>query len=354
MYQSPLSFSPYAARTVEWRDEETGAEAFVCLAETLRGPALGGTRLHAYAKAEHAVAEAEQLATAMSYKAALAGLRLGGGKAVINAEATKWSERERAAFFTQFGQFIDSFKGLYLTTEDSGTTAEDMASIKRSTNYVVGLPEGMGGSGSPSPYTALGLLRAMRACAKKAFGKESLSGKIVAVQGVGSVGSELVKLLASEGAEVVCADLVEERAQAMKKKFGAKIVAPEEIFSVPCDIFAPCALGPVLNGKTLGKLQASIVCGAANNQLASMEIGEKLHAQGVLYAPDFLVNAGGLIAVSAEPVVSGKPFDRAAVLVGVEKIGERMAELLRFSEESMLSPAMAATVLAEQRLEARP
>ena len=153
---------------------------------------------------------------------------------------------------------------------------------------------------------------------------------------------------------MVCADLIEARAQEMKKKFGAKIVAPEEIFSVPCDVFAPCALGGVLNAASVRELDARVVCGAANNQLASMETGEKLHEKGVLYAPDFLVNAGGLIAVSAEPVVSGKPFDRQEVLQKVHAIGERMAELRRFSEESLLSPAMAATVLAEQRLEARP
>ncbi len=353
MYQSPLSFSPYAARTVEWVHEATGIEAVVCIAETLRGPALGGTRVRKYASAEQALAEAEQLAAAMSYKAALAGLPLGGGKAVIDADLPKeLGERDRAEFFAEYGKFIDSFKGTYLTTEDSGTTAEDMASIKRATNFVVGLPEKLGGSGSPSPYTALGVLRAMQACAKKTFGaRATLQGRTVAVQGVGSVGRELVVLLAKEGAQVICADLIEARAQEMKKKFGAKVVAPEEIFSRQVDIFAPCALGGGLNAKTLDELACKIVCGAANNQLAGLEIGEQLHERDVLYAPDFLVNAGGLIAVSAEPVVSGKPFDRAAVLAQVEAVGSRMAELLQFSEESLLSPAMAAQVLAEQRME---
>jgi len=160
-----------------------------------------------------------------------------------------------------------------------------------------------------------------------------------------------VALLAQAGAEVVCADLIEARAQEMKKRFGAKVVAPEEICSQRADVFAPCALGGVLNAKTLDGLASKIVCGAANNQLAGLEIGEQLHESGVLYAPDFLVNAGGLIAVSAEPVVSGKAFDRAAVLAQVAEIGPRMAELLQFSAESLLSPAMAANVLAEQRLE---
>ena len=348
--QSPLSFSPAAARTVSWSQEASGIQAVVALDSLALGPALGGTRARKYASLDEAEADAQALAAAMSYKAALAGLPLGGGKAVIDADLKGLDVKERAAFFADFGQFVDSLKGAYITTEDSGTTTEDMACIRQGTRYVVGLPEKMGGSGSPSPYTALGVLQGMKACAKKVFGKESLAGRTVAVQGVGSVGRELVALLVQAGAHVVCADLIEARVQEAKKKFGVQVVAPEEIHSVEADVFAPCALGDALNAKTVEALACKIVCGAANNQLASQEAGEALHEQGILYAPDYLVNAGGLIAVSAEPVVSGKAFDRAAVLERVQAIGARTEELLRFAEESVLSPAWAARVLAEQRL----
>ncbi len=350
MYSKPLSFSPSAMRVVEWTHPTLGFRACVAIDGHSLGPALGGTRVRKYVSFEDAVAEAGALASAMSYKAALASLPLGGGKAVIDADLGRLSAQVRADFFADFGRFIDSLKGAYITTEDAGTTAEDMACIRQGTRYVVGLPEAMGGSGSPSPYTALGVLEGMKAAAEKAFGDASLAGKTVAVQGVGSVGSELVALLAGQGAKIVCADLMKERAQAMKEKFAAKIVTPEEIYSTACDVFAPCAFGGGLNEKTVPKLRARVVCGAANNQLASVQAGEQLHERGILYAPDFLVNAGGLIAVSAEPVVSGKPFDKEEVLRKVAEIETRTSDLLRFAEESVLPPVWAALVLAEQRM----
>ncbi|MFI5309206.1 MAG: Glu/Leu/Phe/Val dehydrogenase dimerization domain-containing protein [Polyangiales bacterium] len=278
-------------------DPGTELRAIVAVHDTRLGPALGGCRFIRYASQAAAVTDALRLARAMTSKAALARLRHGGGKAVLIEPA---GEYDRKALLTGFARFVGDLGGRYITTEDSGTSPEDMQVVRQHTKHVCGADVRGGGSGDPSPFTALGVRRGIEACVKLALGKDNLTGVRVAVQGVGHVGYHLCKELAASGARLTVADVRDELAARAAADFGAQIVNSAAIHRSECDVYAPCALGGAINDRTLPELRCKIVAGAANNQLASDHNGLMLQERGILYAPDYAINAGGLINVAQE------------------------------------------------------
>ncbi|NNF26244.1 MAG: amino acid dehydrogenase, partial [Gemmatimonadetes bacterium] len=262
--------------------------------DTTLGPALGGTRFWNYATDEEAIIDALRLSRGMTYKAAITGLNLGGGKSVIIGN-NRTDDREM--IFRAHGRAVESLKGRYITAEDVGTSVEDMEFVRMETDHVVGL---MGRSGDPSPVTAFGVYRGIKACAKERYGDDDLSGRHVAVQGLGHVGHYLCRYLAEDGARLTITDIRDDRVESVAGELEAESVNPEEIYSVDADIFAPCALGAVVNDDTLKVMEFDIIAGAANNQLAQSRHGEELHQHNVLYAPDYVINAGGLVNVYGE------------------------------------------------------
>jgi leucine dehydrogenase len=276
-------------RVVLWSDPPSNYRGVIAVHSTALGPAVGGTRFWDYASDEEASLDALRLSRGMTYKSALAGLPFGGGKAVIVGD-NRTPRREE--LFRAHGRFVESFGGCYITAEDVGTTPADMEYVRMETRHVAGL---MCGSGNPSPVTAHGVLRAMQAAAKHRWGSDDLEGVRVAVQGCGSTGYHLAKELHARGARLVVADVDAARAEAAAREFGASVVAPEEIVGVEADVFAPCALGGVINDRTLARLKAGVVVGSANNQLSESRHGDALEELGVTYVPDYLANAGGLI-----------------------------------------------------------
>jgi leucine dehydrogenase len=278
-------------------DKATGLKAIVAIHDSRLGPALGGCRFLPYDTDEDALVDALRLARGMTYKAALAGLGHGGGKSVLIQPKQHF---DRVALFRAFGRFIDNLGGHYITAEDSGTGLEDMEVLRTVTKHVTGVDVAHGGSGDPSPFTALGVRRGIEACVKLKLGRDSLADVHVAVQGVGHVGYELCKELHAAGAKISVADVDPLKAERATREFGANVVPLDRIFETPCDVIAPCALGSALNDATIPRLVAKIVAGAANNQLAQPRHGDDLHARGILYAPDYAINAGGLVNVAQE------------------------------------------------------
>jgi leucine dehydrogenase len=278
-------------------DKATGLKAIIAIHDSRLGPALGGCRFIEYDTDEDAVVDALRLARGMTYKAALAGLGHGGGKSVIIRPKSHF---DRVALFRAFGKFVDDLGGHYITAEDSGTGLEDMEVIRTMTKSVTGVDVARGGSGDPSPFTALGVRRGIEACVKYQLKKDSLEGVHVAVQGVGHVGYYLCKELHASGAKISVADVDALKAERAQREFGASIVPLENIAAIECDVYAPCALGSALNDHSIPRLKAKIVAGAANNQLAQPRHGDDLHARGILYAPDYAINAGGLVNVAQE------------------------------------------------------
>jgi leucine dehydrogenase len=280
---------------VIWSEPDLGYRGIIAIHDTTMGPALGGTRFWNYESDREAVIDALRLSRGMTYKAAITGLNLGGGKSVI------WGDnrtKDREMIFRAHGRAVESLQGRYITAEDVGTSPEDMEFVAMETEHVTGL---LGRSGDPSPVTAFGVFRGIKACAAIAYGNDSLGGRHVAVQGLGHVGYCLCEYLAQEGAKLTVTDIDPERVQRVVESFGANAVEPEAIYEVDADVFAPCALGAVINDDTIGRLKADIVAGAANNQLASGSVhGAALHERGILYAPDYVINAGGLINVYGE------------------------------------------------------
>ena len=329
---------------VFFQDKSCGLKAIVGIHDTTLGPALGGTRLWPYASEEDALIDVLRLSRGMTYKNAISGLNLGGGKAVIIADPKNKSE----ALFRSFGRFIESLNGRYITAEDVNTNVEDIEHIFTETNYVTGVAQANGGSGNPSPYTALGVFRGIEASVTKAFGSRSLKGKTIAIQGVGSVGFELSKLLTEAGASITFTDVNERGIQRMKEAFpNAKFVAPNDIFGVTCDVYAPCALGASVNDETIPQLKAKIVCGAANNQLKEDRHGLVLKEKGILYAPDYLVNAGGVMNVSIE--FEGWADSKSRRMV--DTIYDKTLEVFAISDEQNIPVNKAADVMAEKRIE---
>jgi leucine dehydrogenase len=326
-------------------DKATGLKTIVAIHDTRLGPALGGCRFIHYDTDEAALVDALRLARGMTYKAALAGLPHGGGKSVIIRPPQHF---DRVALFRAFGRFIDDLRGHYITAEDSGTGLEDMEVIRSVTKWVTGVDPSHGGSGDPSPFTALGVRRGIEACVARQLGKTTLAGVHVAVQGVGHVGYHLCKELHASKAVLTVADVDGLKAERAQREFGARVVPLDAIFDVDCDVFAPCALGSALNDDTIPRLKARIVAGAANNQLAQPRHGDDLHARGILYAPDYAINAGGLVNVAQEVVGYDEAKARAKTLL----IHDTIAEIIDRAEKLKAPTHKVADMLVEERLAA--
>ena len=329
------------------QDKETGLKAIIAIHDTTLGPALGGTRMWDYASEEDALQDVLRLSRGMSLKAAISGLELGGGKAVIIGNS---KTEKTEALMRKFGSFIDSLGGKYITAEDVGMNTKDMQYVRMETKHVTGIPESMGGSGDPSPVTAFGVYMGMKASAKYKWGSDSLYAKKVVVQGIGHVGESLVKHLTEEGANVIINDINETRLAEMAEEYGAKIVMGDAIFDLEMDIYAPCALGATVNPETLRKLKCEIIAGAANNQLAEENRdGQLCSDKGIVYAPDFLINAGGLINVYSEI----KGYDRENALNQTRAIYDTTLEILKKAELENITTHTAALEIAEQRINDR-
>lgn len=326
------------------QDNHTGLKAIIAIHNTVLGPGLGGTRMWKYATEADAINDALRLSRGMTYKASISGLNLGGAKAVIIGDPAKDKSEH---LMRKFGRYVENLGGKYVTAEDVGTTTKDMEYVAMETDHVVGLPEIMGGGGDPSPVTAYGVYMGIKASAKKAYGKDSLSGKKIAVQGAGKVGLHLIERLHNDGAQVFVSDIFDTGLTIASEKYGAKVVKPEEIFSQDVDIFAPCALGAIMNTENINKLKCQIVAGAANNQLEDENIhGDMLKAKGIFYAPDFLINAGGLINVYSE--YNG--YVREIAFAQTENIYNTVLDIYKKSEEDNINTQVAAIKLAEKRI----
>lgn len=326
------------------QDRVSGLKAIICIHDTTLGPALGGTRMWTYESEDEAIEDALRLAKGMTYKNAAAGLSLGGGKAVIIGDPRR---DKSEAMFRAFGRFIQGLNGRYITAEDVGTTVADMDIIHEETDYVTGISPSFGSSGNPSPVTAFGVYRGMKAAAKEAFGTDSLSGKTIAVQGVGNVAYNLCKYLYKEGAMLIVTDIHKESVQRAVDEFGARAVDPQDIYGVQCDIYAPCALGATVNDQTIPLMKAKVIAGAANNQLKEARHGDALHERGIIYAPDYVINAGGVINVADE--LYG--YNRERALKKVEAVYENIEKVLEISKRDAIPTYLAADRLAEERIE---
>jgi leucine dehydrogenase len=326
-------------------DRATGLRAIIAVHNTVLGPALGGTRMWNYSSEEEALQDVLRLSRGMTYKAAISGLNLGGGKAVIIGNS--YTDKTEA-LFRRFGKFVDSLGGKYITAEDVGISPKDMEFVHMETKHVSGLPISLGGSGDPSPVTAYGVYMGMKACAKEQWGKDSLNGKKVVVQGVGHVGEHLVKLLTEEGAKVFIADINMDRVQQVAMQYKANVVDGETLYDLDMDIYSPCALGATINTTTLDRLKCSVIAGAANNQLEDEGIhGELIMQKGIIYAPDFLINAGGLINVNSEVY----NYNRERSMEMTQDIYNTTLHILKKSKQEHIPTSVAAMRIAEQRIE---
>ncbi|MDH3589254.1 MAG: leucine dehydrogenase [Gammaproteobacteria bacterium] len=322
---------------------ETGLNAIVAIHNTLLGPALGGLRMWPYASEDDAITDVLRLSRGMTYKAAVSGLNLGGGKAVLIGDP---EEDKSEALFRALGRFVGSLGGRYITAEDVGTTVEDMEYIFQETDRVVGVHPVHGGSGDPSPFTAFGTVQGIKACLNKRYGSSDISGITFAVQGAGSVGGNVIKMLTKEGAKVFTCDINEDRVAQAVDEHGAEPVPLDEIFDVDAKVFVPCALGSVINTNTLSRLKCDIVAGSANNQLESEQSGTDLEERGILYAPDYAINAGGLINVAIE--LQG--YNRERAYRAVSAIYNNIERIFQIAARDQISTWQAADRLAEERI----
>ena len=329
-------------------DKTSGLKAIISIHDTTIGPASGGCRMWDYETTDEAVIDAIRLSKGMTYKSALAGANFGGGKTVIIGDP-KTDKNEM--LFRALGRFVQTLNGRYYTGTDVGTNGEDFVYASQESDYLVGLPEEYGGGGGTALPTAYGVYMAMKAATKKIYGNDSLKDLTVAIQGIGKVGSLLVEYLLEEEAKVVATAISEESRRALKEKHtSVKIVSPDEIYGQECDIFSPCALGSVINDDTIGKLKCKIIAGCANNQLAEDRHGDILHEKGILYAPDFVINSGGLIQVSDPLEMGNVNIDR--VMAKTKNIYNVVMSIFNLSEEEGIPTYKAANRLAEERIEA--
>lgn len=328
-------------------DKDTGLKAIIGIHNTVLGPALGGTRMWAYDNEWEALNDVLRLSRGMTYKSAITGLNLGGGKAVIIGDAKTQKTPE---LMRKFGEFVNSLGGKYITAEDVGMTTADMDTVREVTRYVTGISESLGGSGNPSPITAYGVFMGMKAAAKYKFGSDKLDGKNIYVQGVGNVGEVLVELLVKENANVTITDISKERLEEVKNKYGVKIYTGKDVYAEEMDIFAPCALGAIINDDTIHKLKTKVIAGSANNQLAlDTKHGKMLQDLGIVYAPDFLINAGGIINVYGEIVKYKEGESRKKT----ENIYNTTLEILEHATREGVSTSAAAIHIAMERIDAR-
>ncbi|KMY54710.1 leucine dehydrogenase [Bacillus sp. FJAT-27231] len=326
------------------QDEVSGLKAIIAIHDTTLGPALGGTRMWTYASEEAAIEDALRLARGMTYKNAAAGLNLGGGKTVIIGDPRKDKNEE---MFRAFGRYIQGLNGRYITAEDVGTTVEDMDIIHEETDYVTGISPAFGSSGNPSPVTAYGCFVGMKAAAKEAFGTDSLEGLTISVQGVGNVAYHLCRHLHEAGAKLIVTDINKEAVKRAVDDFGAIAVNTDEIYGVEADIFAPCALGAVINSETIPQLKVKVVAGSANNQLKEEKDGNELHERGIIYAPDYVINAGGVINVADE--LNG--YNRERAMKKVEQIYYNIEKTIDISKRDGIPTYRAADRMAEERIQ---
>ena len=324
-------------------DPAVGLKAFIAIHDTTLGPACGGCRIWPHPTEEAALEDVLRLSRAMTYKSALAGLDLGGGKALIIADPRV---DKTEALFRSFGRSIDTLGGKFIVAEDVGATPEDMVHVAKETDHVVGLPLEHGGSGETSIMTGLGVYLGMKACAQEKWGNDSLNGKTIAIQGYGHVAENLAPYLIAEGANLVVTDIFPDALQ-RAEALGARTVAPDEIYDVDCDIFSPNALGGVINPRTIPRLRCPIIAGGANNQLSSPEDAKTLARRGILYAPDYVINAGGIINASCEV---GMAYDEALARQKTEGIYNTIQRVLRMAADDDITTAQAADLLAEARL----
>lgn len=323
---------------------KVGLRAIIAIHNTALGPALGGTRMWPYKTEEEALRDVLRLSRGMTYKAAVAGLNLGGGKAVIIGDPQK---DKNEALFRAYGRFVEGLGGRYITAEDVGTDIQSMEWVRMETKYVTGISRALGGSGDPSSVTALGTYMGMKACAQKRFGSDSLSGKKIAIQGAGHVSSYLAKLLKKDGAKLFITDIFDDKVKNIVDETGATVVKPDEIYGLDVDIFSPCALGGIINSETIPTLKCSIIAGCANNQLDDEEVhGQMLVDRDIMYAPDYVINAGGLINVANE--LEGYNYDRAHEQAA--RIYDVILDILNHAEEFKIPTYAASNELAERRL----
>ena len=324
-------------------DRTVGLKAIIAIHNTALGPALGGTRMWPYKNEDEALIDVLRLSKGMTYKAAAAGLNLGGGKAVIIGDS---KTQKTEGLFRAFGQFVNSLNGRYITAEDVGTGVNDMEHVFMETPWVTGIPKDFGGSGDPSPYTAHGVLMGIKAALKFKFGSDDLKGKRVAVQGLGNVGTNLVKDLLADGAEVIVSDIDAAKVKKHVEKYQVRSVSPEEILFTDCDVLAPCALGALVNDNTIKKLKCQIIAGGANNVLAEARHGDQLKELGILYAPDYVINAGGLMNVFVE--LEGYSHDRA--FDKTRKVYDNCLQVFEIAKAENIGTHTAADRMAEKRL----
>jgi leucine dehydrogenase len=325
-------------------DPDTGLKAIIAIHDTTLGPALGGTRMWPYKTEADALNDVLRLSKSMTYKAAVAGLNLGGGKAVIIGDSHK---DKTEALLRKFGRFIKNLNGEFITAEDVGTNPKDMEYIRMETQHVMGIPESIGGSGDFSPITALGVFMGIKAAVKELYGNDKLAGRSVVVQGIGHVGENLVRLLRDENAMVYVSDINDERTGQVAKKYGAQAVSNNTIFDLDADIYSPCALGATINTQTIGKLKCAIIAGSANNQLEDEYIhGRMLLDKGILFAPDYVINAGGVINCYSELM----GFSKKRTLQLTENIYEATRNVLKMSKAEKISTIEAANKIAEKRI----
>lgn len=326
-------------------DPETNLKAIIAIHSTKLGPSLGGCRMWNYKSETDAITDVLRLSRGMTFKAAVANLKLGGGKSVIIGDAKTQKTPE---LFRAFGRYVERLGGLYITAEDVGTSVQDMGYIRETTTHAVGLDKDGGGSGDPSPFTALGVYHSVRAAVKHKLKTDSLKDVTIAVQGLGHVGENLARHLHEAGAKLTITDIDMNRAQTLARRFDAQVVEPDAIYGVQADVFSPCALGAVVNDETIPQFHFSVIAGASNNQLKTAAHGNVLAEKGILYAPDYVVNAGGLINVYYE----GPQYDEKSVTRHVEGIHDTLLEVFKKAEDLGISTSEAADKLAMERLNA--
>ncbi len=324
-------------------DPSCGLKAAIAIHSTVRGPALGGTRMWSYPSEAEAIDDLMHLARGMSYKSAAAELPLGGGKGLIIGDPNRDKCKE---LFCSYARAVNNLNGRFYTGKDMGVDEEDLTCMHNETDYVIGGET----IGSPSPFTAYGVWKGIKACAEEVYGSPGLEGKVIAVQGVGSVGEALCRHLAEEGASLIVSDLDRQRVKEIQEQLGAKAVDPDDIYSQECDIFSPCAAGGVVNEETLPRLKCKIIAGAANNIYKSKEMGKAIEEQRILYAPDYVINAGGLIFVEMR---RRGITDKEEIKTEVARIDGRLKELFRRVREERLLPGEIADIMAEERMQLR-
>ena len=335
-------------QVVFFSDPKVQLKGIIAIHNTNLGPALGGCRMWPYTSEQAALKDVLKLSRGMTYKAAISNLALGGGKAVIIGN----SKQKNPQLFSTFGRFVESLNGRYITAEDVGTSVDDMKYIREKTSYVAGLPTNLGGAGDPSPYTARSTLVGMKAAVWHKFKKKSLKGLHIAIQGMGHVGLYLAQYLLEEGCKLTICDCFEQKAYAFKEKYPeVEVVHHDKIYEVECDIFAPCALGAVLTPLTVSRLKCSVIAGAANNQLDTIETENLIRQKDILYAPDFVINAGGLIHVSVEAACKGGSYKEEETFRRIDKIHDTLVEIFCMADSGKnTNTTDRAIKIAEQKI----